>query len=265
MARHRLGGTLFLGCALLAQAPAPPAAPKGPVLLAGEGFAFSGPDGDVHGFGASKTEHPMGNLARLAWLKFEGSEWAARDVVFKCTGALGGHTCGRPKGHGRVGLDAAAREDCGLAFLVWISASAEGWKKDYGDGVARLRLEDAFRPFLGTRLVRGDSLPAITPDWIGEGDLLRASPERFLAWLNDPEQSELLSRCRRTLGSRAFHFKDLAEIEDWWIASGASPAAGGAWVVGSNGKLLAVLHQPAAKSGAEGAARFKAILGIKQK
>lgn len=264
MALLRLGGTLFLGWALLAQAPAPLAAPKGPVLLAGEGFALSGPDGEVHGFGESRSEHPLGSLARLPWLRFEGSEWAARDVVFKCTGSMGGFTCGGPKGHGRVDLDSATRQGCGLAFLVWISASAEGWKKDYGDGVARLRLEDAFRPFLGARLGRGESLPAFTPDWIGEGDLLRASPERFLAWLNDPEQSELLSRCRRTLGSRAFHFKDLAEIEDWWFAGGAS-AAGGAWVAGSNGRLIAVLHQPSAKTGAEGVARFKAILGIKQK
>ena len=172
---------------------------------------------------------------------------------------------GGAKGHGRVDLDGALRGDCTRAFLAWIALSADEWRKVYGEGVARARLDEAFHPFLGGRLPRGETLPAFTPAWLGEGDLLRTSPEGFLRWLNDPEQSELLSRCRRTLGSRSFHFKDLAEMEDWWFQAGPDPGGAGVWTVGGNGEIVAVLHQPGPGSAAQGVARFKAIMGIKRK
>jgi len=253
------------GALLPAQAPQHSPAPGPPPLQAGEGLAVSGSDGEVHGYGASKAEAAMGVLARLVWLKFEGNEWAARGLTYKCKGTAEALDGAGAKGHGRVDLDGALRADCTRAFLAWMAQSADEWRKVYGEGVARARLDDTFRPFLGGRLPRGETLPAFTPAWPGEGELLRTSPEGFLRWLNDPEQAELLSRCRRTLGSRSFHFKDLAEMEDWWFQAGPGPGGAGTWTVGGNGEIVAVLHQPGAGSAAEGVARFKAIMGIKRK
>lgn len=234
-----------------ARSPVNPAAQgRRPDLRPGEGLAVSGPDGEVRGFGASRADATLGALAWLVWLKFEGAEWAARDVVFKCKGP-----CAGPKGHGRVDLEAAFRVGCRQALQAWIAASAEGWRRDYGEGVARTRLEEAFRPFLADRLPKGEGLPVLDAGWLGEGGLLRGSPESFLAWLNDPGQADLLSRCRRMLGSRAFHFKDLVGAEDWWILSD------GASVVGSNGQVIAVLHLPEPRPLPDAVLRFKTLMG----
>jgi hypothetical protein len=253
-----------LGCLALA-GQAPPPGPPVPRLLPGESLAISGSDGVVHPFGEARGERPLGPLATLAWTAFEGGEWAAQDVRFRCKPAPGAPPCGGPKGHGRLDLESALRTQCGLAFRVWITDSAGDWRRIYGDGVARLRLEEGFAPFLGDRLGRGEGLPALDAAWLGEGDLLRITPERLLAWLNDPQQARLLSLCRRTLGSRAFHFKDLTNTEDWWFFAGEPKGASGLWVVGGNGSVLAVLHQPAGRTAAEGLARFQALMGNKTK
>lgn len=262
-------GAALAGCALLAQAPdlaarrpKGPALPQGrtsPDLRPGEAFALAGPDGAVQSWGEASAEQALGSLAALVWLRFEGDAWAARDVRFKCPGGAAG--CTRPKGHGRVDLAEALKGDCRLAFRTWIAESAAQWVEDYGEGVALARLEEAFRPFLGARLPRADRLPDFGPAWTGDGDLLRTTPAAFLAWLADPAQFELLSRCRRTLGSASFHFRDLVGTEDWWTHAGVD--AQGAWVAGGNGRAAALLRIRGARSAEEARARFRAILGIK--
>lgn len=267
--RGVLIGAAFAGCALLAQSPdlaarrsKAPGLPQGrtaPELRPGEAFALAGPDGAVQAWGEASAEQPLGSLAALVWLRFEGDAWAARDARFKCPGGPG--ACTRPKGHGRVDLAEALRLDCRLALRAWIQESAAQWVEDYGDGVARARLEDAFRPFLGTRLPRADRLPEFGAAWTGEGDLLRTTPAAFMAWLADPAQFELLSRCRRTLGSAAFHLRDLVGSEEWWTHAGMD--AQGAWVAGGNGRAAALLRVRGARSADEARARFRAVLGIK--
>jgi len=247
-------------CALRAAGPDPL-----PPLLPGESLALAGPDGVVRLYGEDVSrESPMGSLAKLVWIKLEGMEWAAGDVRFNCTGTWQGYHCWTPKGHGKVDLAGALQESCNLAFLAWGQASVGYWQRDYGEGAARARLEDAFGPFLGNRMPPGEGIPPITPDWVGDGDLLRTSPAAFLAWMLDPAQDEMLRRTRRLLlNFRDFNFKDNV----WWIKSGTAPVpsdpgATSAWAAGSNGLVTAVLHLPRGGGKAEGLARFRAIMMV---
>lgn len=245
-------------CALSA-APPPPKTPVAP-LLPGEALALAGPDGVPFLFGDTSRESPMGCLADLVWLKLEGSEWGAMNVQFNCTGMFKGHACSRPKGHGKVDLAKALQENCDLAFLVWGQASVQWWLRDYGEGPARARLEDVFGPFLGNRMPPGNDLPAIEPPWIGDGDLLRTSPQAMLAWLTDPAQEETVHMARRLLLS---FVKANYKQNIWWIQTGTAPEGKGAtsaWAVGGNGKVVAVLHLPQGKGKADALARFRAIM-----
>jgi hypothetical protein len=104
-------------------------------------------------------------------------------------------------------------------------------------------------------------VPKLDAEWIGDGELLRTSPEKMLAWLMDPAQDELLSRCRRLLLS---FFKAEFKKDAWWMKTGTAPvpgdpAATSAWVAGSNGTAIAVLRLPRGRGKAEGLERFKAI------
>ena len=254
---------LFLVCACALAAAPPPVRPATAPLLPGEGLALAAAsDGVVYPFGASSQEHPIGCLADLLWLKLEGSEWGSLNVQFNCTGTLQGHPCRLPKGHGRVDLAKALQENCDNAFLYWGQASVSWWLRDYGEGAARARLEDIFGPFLGDRMPPGEDLPAIDPAWVGQGDLLRASPESMLRWLLDPAQDETVRMARRLLLS----FKQATfEPGMWWIEAGTAPVAGNpraatAWAVGGNGRVLAVLHLPEGKGKADALARFRAVL-----
>jgi hypothetical protein len=245
-------------CGLLAAAPPPAKTPVAP-LLPGEALALSGPDGVVYLFGDASTERPMGSMAKLVWLKLEGGEWGAMGVQFNCTGTFKGSHCWRPKGHGRVDLGKALAEDCDLAFLAWGQASVQWWLRDYGEGPARARLEDAFGPFLGNRMPAGEDLPAIDMSWIGAGDLLRASPDSLVRWLVDPAQDETLRQVKRLLLSfKEFNYKQGA----WWVQPGSCPEPGGAsaWAVGTNGQIVAVMHLPAGTDRAGAMARFKAVM-----
>jgi len=247
-------------CALAAAAPPPARTPVAP-LLAGEALAVAGPDGVLHPFGEAARELPLGSLAKLVWLKLEGSEWGSMGVQFNCTGAWKGNRCSRPKGHGRVELTKALLEDCDLAFLAWGQASVQWWLRDYGEGAARARLEDAFGPFLGKRMPPGEELPAIEAPWVGAGELLRASPEAMLRWLMDPAQDETLRMARRHLLSfKQYNYKQNA----WWILAGSAPdpAGASAWAVGGNGQILAVLHLPPGNGRSEAMARFRAVMMI---
>jgi len=254
-----------LSLSLRAQSAA--SAPLAPALQPGEGLAIAGTDGVVHGYGEASKEQPMGSLAKLVWLRLEGYEWAARDVQFKCKGVMGPYHCWLAKGHGKVDLKKATQESCNLAFLAWALDSAQIWRHEYGEGASRARLEDAFSPFLGHRLKPGEELPEFGPEWIGDGDLLRTSPEAMLKWLVDPSQDELLSRCRRLLLS---FLVEVADPGAWWMKTGTAPVPGdpgttSAWVAGSNGTVTAVLHLPRGRGKAEGLARFQEILGIPKK
>jgi len=260
-----LGG-LLIASSLGAQTP--PAKPPvlAPVLLPGEGLAMASADGRIGLYGEASREHPMGSLAKLVWLRLEGDEWGSAGVEFKCTGTLGPYTCWLKKGHGRVDLEKALQESCNLAFLAWAVDSSEEWKHYLGDGAGRLRLEEAFSPFLGNRLPTGDAIPVMTPEWVGDGDLLRTSPEAMLKWLTDTNQELLLAKCRRyLLGS--FKKSFLKEGASWWIKTGTAPVVGepgvtSAWAAGSDGKVVAVLHLPRGRGRAEGLERFKQLMHV---
>jgi len=262
---------IFLAFASPASAQGPQAPPPGlatPILQAGEGFAWASAEGTYKGFGEDSKEAPMGSLAKLLWLRLEGEEWAARMVTFKCKGELNGVYCWNRKGHGKVNLDKATLESCNLAFLAWSMESAERWKKDYGEGVARYRLEQVFKPFLGNRLKAGDSMPVLGPEWIGDGDLLRTTPLAMARWLADPDQEQLLSLCKRLMGGAFDGW--LFKGAEWWFKTGTAPVPGdptatSAWVAGSNGERSVVLHLPKGRGKAEGLARMKEILLLPKK
>ena len=216
----------------------------------------------MHCFGDAQRETPMGNLACLPWLKLEGAEWGAAALTFKCTGTMKGFTCSSPKGHGRVDLAKAIQVGCDVSLLAWANLSAVGWRKDYGEGASRARLEDVFAPFLGQRMPPGEDLPEMNPSWVGAGTLLRSSPDGLLTWLLDPAQDELVRRVRRlALNTIQENFQP----EAWWILVNAAPVPIGSgrsclWAVGGNGSLLAVLRLPDGKTRADGLARFHAIM-----
>lgn len=245
-----------------AQAPATPT-PKGPVLESGEGFAVGLSDGSVQVFGEGRREGPMGSLAELVWMDLEESEWESRMLLFKCTGKIKDELCGPPKGHGRVDLAKALQVDCHHAFQAWVQLSGALWKEAYGTGAARVRLVEAFGPFLGKRLPQGNDLPELTAAWIGQGDLLRTSPEAFARWLADPAQESLLDKARRNLNH---FFSD----SSWWFQTGTAPVLGDpatttTWVAGGDGARVFVLSLPPGKNRIEALARLKAILGLPKK
>ncbi|MCE1228275.1 MAG: hypothetical protein LWX11_02120 [Firmicutes bacterium] len=242
-----------------------PLSAQAPALLPGEGLAMVGADGVIQAYGEADRESPMGSLAKLVWIRFQGDEWAARDMGFRCVkGGVNGYECWEKKGHGRVDLAKALKESCNLAFLAWADWSLAEEKRLYGDGVTRVRLEDAFRPFLGTRLKPGNEVPALGPPWIGDGDLLRTTPRAMLQWMIHPAQERMMAQCRRLmLGFQGF----VMEKPTWWMKTGTAPVPGEygetcAWVAGSNGVVTAVLRVPRGKGRSDGLARFKAIMGL---
>lgn len=262
---------ILLFVCLLAGAPAPAAAPPPapPVapLLPGEGLALAGPDGTIYTFGEASREAPMGSLANLVWVGLEGIQWGSMGVQFNCTGQWMGQSCWLRKGHGKVDLAKALQESCNLAFLAWAQMSAREWIKDYGDGAARARLEDAFGPFLGNRMPPGEGLPPLGPAWVGDGELLRTSPEAMARWLADPAQDQTVHITRRLLSG---FLQTLSPADSWWIKTGTAPVPGepgvtSAWAAGGNGQVLAVLHLPRGKGKADGLARFRAVLQLPAK
>lgn len=269
--RHLLSG-LLASTLLWAQAPSankPAAAPQkpwAPVLEPGEGLAVGTPDGRVSTYGEARAQAPMGSLAKLVWVRLEGNDWMSQGILFKCTGQMGPWTCWKHDGHGKVDLGKALEDSCNLAFLAWMQEARGRWARLLGPDVGRYRLEETFKPFLGNRFPTEDGLPPLGPEWIGDGDLLRTSPEAFLRWLLDPNQEELLSRLRNLLLSYLKGF----EPGVWWMKTGTAPVPGdpgatSAWVAGSNGSVTAVLHLPRGRGKAEGLARFRAVLGIPDK
>ncbi len=260
---------LSLTATLLLTAQPAPETPAAPALKPGEGFAITLGDGEVRAYGEAKREAPMGSLSKLAWMRLEGSEWISKGVSFKCTGQGGPFKCWKPEGHGRLDVGKALQADCDLAFLFWIADAEIRWKTEYGEAAARYRMEEIFSPFLGRRLAVGDTLPALTTAWVGEGDLLRTSPEAFLRWLMEPQQSEVVTFGKRFLAGQWVEIKELFNKEGWWFKTATAPVPGepsatSAWVVGGNASTIAVLHLPRGKGHEEGMARLREILRLKK-
>lgn len=260
----RVGLLCLAGMAALAG----PGAWKPALLRPGEGLAVSLGDGPIQTFGAARAEAPMGGLAQLVWLKLEGIEWSSRDVRFICKGTLGPYHCLVPGGHGKLNLRKALLQDCDLAFLFWASDSMARWKQDYGEAPARLQMDEVFAPFLGARMPPGQALPEPTPAWVGRGDLLRTSPAAMVAWLRDPERSEVVDACHRYLSGFFSDLGDLIGKERWWFKPTLIEAPGqadgtSAWVAGGHGNSLAVMFLPRAASRKEAQARFREVMGIR--
>jgi hypothetical protein len=198
----------------------------------------------------------MGSLAKLVWLKLAGAQWESEGRRFRCTGHWQGQACWNREGHGEVDFPRALHESCNLAFLAWARELVAGWARRDGETAARARLEAAFRPFLGDRMPAGEGLPALGTEWVGAGDLLRASPDSMLAWLRAPAQSGLRALCARNLRD--------ADVKGWWVKTGTGavdgdPDATSAWAAGSDGTRILVLHLPRGRGKAEGLARFKTL------
>lgn len=267
--------TAFLAFQLVVAQPAPEnpidpgvlAAFRAPALRPGEGLAITLGGGQVHAFGEARREAPMGSLAKLVWLRLEGAEWSSAGVQYRCKGSDGPFVCWNREGHGRVDLGRALQESCNLAFLAWIQGSRQRWVQDYGPDAARIRLEEAFGPFLGRRLPPGEGLPPLTAAWVGDGDLLRTSPEAFLQWLLEPDKAEVISFGKRYLAGFWVEVKDLFGQEGWWFKTGTAPVPGepatSAWVAGGRGSVLVVFHMPRGRGKQEGLARIREILGLK--
>lgn len=235
---------------------------RGPTLLPGEGLAFRSPEGVIRTYGDVGKEQPMGSLAKLLWLRLEGASWSARSVTYTCTGSMGPWHCWNREGHGKVDLEKASERSCNLAFLSWILESDKVWRATMGEASARARLEVVFSPFLGSRLKSSEGLPAFSPEWIGDGELLRTTPEGMLAWLLEPAQVALLRQCQLLL---ALDPKAAGKEGGLWVKTGTAPVPGvigetSAWAVGGQGHALAVLHLPRGRGKEEGLARFRQIL-----
>ena len=235
-----------------------------PLLRPGEGLAIAIGE-EVRSYGDSRTEGPLGDLAKLVWMRMEGADWAAMGVEFRCKEPT---ASGHGKAHGRLSLGRALQADCEPAFLAWTADARLRWQRDYGDAVARLRLEEVFRPFLGRRLPTGENLPVFTASWLGAGDLLRSSPEAFLHWLLEPQQAEVVVFGKRFLAGRWVEVKELLGQDSWWFKTATAsvlgdPAATNAWVAGGRGSVLLVFRMPRGNGRPDAEARLRAILGLK--
>ncbi len=266
--------TLLCACGAVLPLAAQPAKPQpegampAPVLKPGEGLALALEGGDIRTFGEGRAVSPMGGLAKLVWLRVEGSTWSTGNAKFRCQGAAGSLTCRNPPGHGNLTLAMALEEDCDQAFLAWIAEARTRWVTDFGPEVAWYRVAEVFEPFLGRRLPANASLPVFSTPWVGDGELLRTSPEGFLQWLLQPENAEVAAFGRRTLAGTWVEVSALFGKENWWFKTATAsvpgvPGATSAWVAGGRGSTLVVLHIPRGKGKPEALARLREILGLK--
>ncbi len=230
-----------------------------PALKPGEGLAVA-QAGGVHLLGDARTEGPLGDLACLPWLRLEGYAWSSAKLVFRCKGTVDGQQCSDPKGHGRVDLGKAFEKNCRFALLGWIQWSAAGWSRLEGPAIARLKLQEVFQPFLGARFAQGDSMPTFGPEWVGEGDFLRASPESLVRWLADPAQEEAESMFRRY--GAGFFEGDVGDYQGWtYVGRSGRGALTCTWVAGGQAGRVAVLRMPGAPGREEAVKRFRELTG----
>jgi hypothetical protein len=245
---------------------------QAPDLRPGEGLAVIDQAGEVKSWGNTDLVSPMGNLAKILWLRLEGDEWEGQALETRCKGELNGIRCTNPKSHGRVSLAKSFKEDCNVAFYIWVNLSRENWEKDYGEGGAMRRLNDVFGPFLGDRLPTGATLPPMFgSEWFADGQLLQASPSQLARWLARPAQERLLAACRRHM----LGFSDFVggNASKWWIKVSEAPTMDGPgqeggqkqyWALGGNRGATAILRLPPGTSRKDAETRFKALLNIKK-
>ena len=239
----------FLLISLLGPAAAFAQAPR---LKPGEAFLVMDADDKVQSWGDVKTPHPLGEMTKLIWMRMAGADWASLDVYWDCKNPA----CQPPKGHGRVDLRKAFREDCDDAFLYWINWERKDWVEHQGEGVTRMQLMSTFGPFLGNRIPKEGDLPEFTPEWIGRGDLIQASPGLLLAWVGAPENHSLLTMCREYLGG---FFAVTADARKWWFKPGVGSQ--GTWVLAGDGQSLAILFIAMPETPKDAIQRMKALLG----
>jgi hypothetical protein len=230
-----------------------------PALRPGEGLALAATSGDVQLHGEARTEGPLGDLACLPWLRLEGYVWSSGKFIFPCKGSLGGFACTVPKGHGRVDLRKAFECNCRLALLAWIHVSAAGWAKLEGPMMARMKVQEVFQPFLGSRMPKGEAMPAFGMEWAGEGGLLRASPESLAGWLADPAQEQAESMFRRY--GAGFFEGDVGDYQGWtYVGRAGSGAEACTWVAGGQRGKAAALRMPGTPKREEALRRFRELL-----
>ncbi|MDR2562148.1 MAG: hypothetical protein LBC63_10315 [Holophagales bacterium] len=251
-----------------------------PILRPCEGLAVIGRAGEIKTWGEVASLSPMGNLAKILWLRLEADEWDSMGLETKCKGELNGIHCDKPKGHGKVDVAKSFKEDCNVAFSIWTNISLDRWKRDYGESGARQRMVEVFGPFLGNRLPKEPTLPAsFGAEWFAGGQLIQTSPAMLAQWLAKPAQERLLAACRNyVLGFANFV---LEKNDKWWIKISEAPVLevnegmdnGGQkqyWVIGGNGGLnattaiLRINLAPANMTKKDAEARFKAIMNIKK-
>ena len=229
---------------------------QAPQLKPGEAFVVLDANGKLQAWGDAKTPHPLGQMAKLVWIQMCGEDWASMDVYWDCRNP----TCQPPKGHGRVNLAKAFQVDCDDAFLYWANWERKDWVDQEGDGVARMQLMNVFGPFLGDRVPKEGPLPDITPEWMGRGDLLQASPEAFLGWLGTPENATALRMPREFL--KGF-FAVALDSRKWWFKPGV--CSQGTWVLAGDGQSAALLFMTMPQTPKEAVARIQEALGIGKK
>jgi hypothetical protein len=251
-----------------------------PILRPGEGLAVIGRAGEIKDWGEAANLSPMGNLAKILWLRLEAGEWDSVGLETKCKGELNGICCDNPKGHGRVDLSKSFKEDCNVGFSTWTNISLKKWKRDYGASGARQRMMGVFGPFLGSRLPKEPTLPdSFGTEWFAGGQLLQASPSMLAQWLAKPAQEKLLASCRNYM----LGFVDFVREKNdkWWIKVSEVPALEGNggvdsgtqkqyWVIGGNGgpstttAILRINSAPAGMTKKDAEARFRALMNIKK-
>lgn len=235
-------------------------AAQAPALAPGEVLVLNHGDQEAR-YGAADVERPMGDLARWVWIQAEGSEWGARDLLYKCTGTLEGQACTGTKPHGKVDLAKATREDCRLAFLAWGRWSANRWNQEGGPDADLIRLEEAFRPFLGRRMPAPSAGGPLAPAWMGQGDLLRTTAFGMVQWFMDPMNGGAGMAAMRHMRPTASLLASPGGV--WWIDAVEIPGTPEAWVVGSDARTFAVMRLPNSQGKAADVARFKAVMRVK--
>jgi hypothetical protein len=239
------------------------AAAEPPALRPGEGLAFASLGGKTEGRGEAASQGPLGDLSGLLWLRLEGFDWSSRRVAYKCSGREGDLVCTLAKGHGRVDLGKAFERNCRLAFVSWIRQSAVLWSRLEGDAAARIKLEEVFGAFTGPRFPKGDQLPAWGLDWVGEGDLFRASPVSLATWLADTSQDAVSGLFKR-YGSGFFE-GDVGDDRGWaYVGHAGAGSAVWTWVAAGQSGHVAVMRIPGTLDRAAALLRFREAAGTAQ-
>jgi hypothetical protein len=116
---------------------------------------------------------------------------------------------------------------------------------------------EAFGPFLGERFKGEGPMPMYGPEWIGRGDLLRATPSGFMAWWMSDQNSDIRTRIREMLGG---FFHGVLDRKSWWFKPASTSS--GTWVLGSDGHSTALLYMPIPETNGAAIDRLKDLVGL---